>query len=59
MHSFEQCKVKIEGIKTLLNRVKDHSDKTNSDAICMTESAIVMCDELLREDIDGKEKVSH
>lgn len=58
MHSFEQCKVKIEGIKALLNRVKDHSEKTNSDAIFMTESAIVMCDELLREDIDGKEKIN-
>jgi len=56
MHTYEQCKIKIEGIKNLLSRIKEHSNKTNSDAIHMTESAIVMCDELLREDVANKKR---
>ncbi|MEO1944647.1 MAG: hypothetical protein ABGY11_10130 [Candidatus Thioglobus sp.] len=54
MHTYEQCKIKIEGIKEILDRIKKHSSKENSDAIHMTESAIIMCNELLREDIRNK-----
>jgi len=56
MHTYEQCKIKIEGIKSLLGRIKGYSNKENSDTFHMTESAIVMCDELLREDVSGKEE---
>jgi glutamine synthetase len=54
MHSFEQCKVKINGIKIVLNDIKDHA-KGQYEIIHRVDSAIAMCDELLREKIDGKE----
>ena len=54
MHTFEECKTKIEGIKKSLKRIKDNG--RDYDIVYVAESAIVMCDELLREDVNGKEK---
>jgi len=54
VHTFEECKTKIEGIKKSLKRIKDNG--RDYDIVYVAESAIVMCDELLREDVNGKEK---
>lgn len=52
MHTYEQCKIKIQGIKTLLTRIKEA--ERDHDVIHVADSAMVMCDELLREDVKAK-----
>ena len=53
MHTFNDCKVKIEGIKYLLDIMKGIS---NAETAHHLDSAIQMCDELINEDFDGKEE---
>ena len=53
MHTFEECKIKIKGIETLLKQIQ-RLTKDNVTAFAVAESAEEMCKELLREDITGK-----
>ncbi len=53
MHTFEECKIKIKGIETLLKQIQ-RVTKDNVTAFAVAESAEEMCKELLREDITGK-----
>ena len=57
MHTYEQCKIKIQGIKTTIESIKDWS-KDKHEILHLSDSALAMCDELLREDINGKERSS-
>jgi hypothetical protein len=47
-HSHEQCQTAVSGIKNLLEQIKRAADK-NSNTIHVCESAIDICNNLLRE----------
>ena len=47
-HSHEQCQTAVSGIKNLLEQIKRASDK-NSNTIHVCESALDLCEKLLRE----------
>jgi hypothetical protein len=48
MHTDEQCKIKLEGIKVLSERLL-LSIKDRGSEYAIAESIIVMCNELIRE----------
>jgi hypothetical protein len=48
MHTFEQCQVKVNGIKILIDQIQRISEDPMTKHLC--ESASVMCTELLREE---------
>jgi hypothetical protein len=48
MHTEEQCKVKVQGIKTLATRLQLEIKEKGS-ATHTAESILAMCDELIRE----------
>ncbi len=56
MHTYEECKVKLKGIKSLLNHIKSQS--TDANVSHLIESTEALCNELINEEIDGKEKRS-
>lgn len=58
MHTYNECKVKLKGIKTLLKHIRNQSDKANIDVSHLIESTELLCNELINEEIDGKEKRS-
>ncbi len=47
-HTHEQCQQAVSGIKSLLEQIKRASDK-DSNAIHVCESAIDICNQLIRE----------
>lgn len=53
MHTYEQCKIKIQGIKKTIEMVGNCS-KDKHEVLHLVESALAMCDELLRENINEK-----
>jgi len=55
MHTFEECKVKVKGIKILLSLMRGQSKGNEMEYLL--DSTEVLCDELLREE-DGEEKRS-
>ena len=48
MHTFEECKVKLEAVRETLTHIAKLS-KNDYTVTALTESAIQMCDELIRE----------
>lgn len=49
MHTFGQCQVKVNGIKILVDQIKNLSQDPTTIALC--ESASEMCEQLLREKV--------
>lgn len=55
MHTFKECQVKIEAIKILLERIRISSEM-GYDLSHLLDSTGSLCEELLREDMSGKEE---
>ena len=55
MHKYEECKIKIRGIKFLISSLMK-LDSTDFEVKHRLESITQMCNELINEDIDSKEK---
>lgn len=55
MHSEEECKVKLKGIKMLGEQLMRRNKDDNIDDFALSESITIMCEELLREFPDDKE----
>ena len=53
MHTYSECKVKIAGIKFMLDNLIQLESRIETKH--RLESIIQMCDELINEEIDGKE----
>ena len=49
MHSEEECKVKLKGIKMLSEQLMRRNKDDNMDDYALSESITIMCEELLRE----------
>ena len=56
MHTYEECKVKLKGIKTLLKHIRAQSDEANVDISHLLDSTELLCTELINEDINAKEE---
>ena len=49
MHSEEECRVKLKGIKMLSEQLMRRNKDDNMDDYALSESITIMCEELLRE----------
>ena len=49
LHTDEQCKIKVEAVKSLLGQIMRSTKEVEFNSYILAESAVQLCDELLRE----------
>jgi len=54
-HTFDECKCKVAGIKTLLEQIRRSTKDSDNTVWAVSDSAIQMCNELLVEGKNGRD----